>query len=141
MLHNSSQKTRPHSPADRRGMVLIVLLVCLAIAAALILATVRIALVSHRATQTAAWKTQARLLVESGAERAAAKIAADPAYAGETWKIAAAELGGEEAGVVRIEVQTPAEQPKRRTVKIEADFPDDEVHRARQAKEIAVELP
>ena len=74
-------------------MVLIVLLVCLAVAAALIVGTVRIALVSHQATQTASWKAQARWLVESGVERAAAKLAADPAYAGETWNIPAAELG------------------------------------------------
>jgi Tfp pilus assembly protein PilV len=139
--YSLSTNYRMRSPRHRRGMVLIVLLVCLAVAAALILSAGRIALVSHQATQTAQWKTQSRWLVESGMERAAAKLAADPAYAGETWNIPAAELGTEDNGVVRIEVKPVDGQPSRRAVRIEADFPDDPVHRTRQEKEIVIEIP
>ena len=126
---------------NRRGMVLIVFLVCLAVAAALIAGAARIALTSHQATQTASWSVQARLLAESGVERAAAKLAADAAYTGESWTIPAAEFGGQEGGIVRIQVQPAADQPRRRTLKIEAEFPDDPVHYARQEKEIALDLP
>jgi type II secretory pathway component PulK len=126
-------------------MVLIVFLACLAVAAALIAGTARIALVSHQAAQTASWNAQARWLAESGAERAAAKLAADAAYAGETWTIPAVEFGGQEGdqegGIVRIQIQPAADQPQRRTLKIEADFPDDPVHYARQQKEIVLDLP
>ena len=122
-------------------MVLIVLLVCLAVAATLIVGAVRIALTSHRATQTASWNVQARWLAESGLERAAAKLAAAAAYPGETWTIPAEELGAEESGVVRIEVQPIPEQEKHYKIKIEADFPDDPLHYARQEKEVVIEIP
>jgi hypothetical protein len=124
-----------------RGFVLIVFLVCLAIAAALIVGTARIAITSHKAAQTAAWSVQARWLAESGVERAAAKLAADAAYPGETWTVPAADLGGQEGGVVRIEVKTPAGMEKRRTIRVEADFPEDPVYYARQEKEIVLEMP
>jgi type II secretory pathway component PulK len=122
-------------------MVIIVFLVCLAVAAAMIAATARIALTAHRATQTASWNEQARLLAESGVERAAAKLAADAAYAGETWTIPAAELGGQDGGVVRIQVKPAADNEKRRTLSIQADFPEDPVNYARQEKEINLDLP
>jgi hypothetical protein len=129
-------------PARRpRGMVLIVFLACLAVAMALIVGTAKIAVTSHQATQTASWKVQAQWLAESGAERAAAKLAADAAYAGEDWAIPAAELGGQEGGEVRIRVKPVAGEEKRRTIRIEADFPDDPLHYARQEKEITVEIP
>jgi Tfp pilus assembly protein PilV len=146
MQHPShSTDSRNRSTGNRRGMVLIILLVCLAVAVMLIAGAVKIALTSHKATQTASWSVQARWLAESAAERAAAKLVADPAYAGETWKIPAEEFGGQkdgsEGGTVRIEVKPLSGQEKRRTIKIEADFPDDPVHFARQQKEILVDLP
>ena len=136
-----SGKKRMRNMRNPRGMVLIMFLVCLAIAAAMIAGAARIAITSHQATQTASWNEEARQLAESGVERAAAKLAADAAYAGETWNIPAAELGGQEAGVVRIEVKPAAGEEKRRTAKVEADFPDDPVHYARQQKEIIVDMP
>ncbi|MCC6125244.1 MAG: hypothetical protein IT426_09800 [Pirellulales bacterium] len=130
---------RTQSARRPRGFVLIVFLVCLAVAAALIVGTARIALTSHKAAQTAAWSVQARWLAESGVERAAAKLAADAAYAGETWTVSAAELGGQEGGAVRIEVKLVAGEEKRRTIRVEADFPEDPLHYARQEKEIVWE--
>jgi type II secretory pathway component PulK len=124
-----------------RGAVLVICLVCLALAAVMMIASAKIALTSHRAAQTASWTTQANWLAESGVERAAAKLAADPKYAGETWNVPAAELGGEENGVVRIQVEDLTGEENRRTVKVEADFPDDPVHYARRQKEIIVDLP
>jgi Tfp pilus assembly protein PilV len=141
IISSLSKHHRSRTIGNPHGMVLIVLLVCLAVAAALIAGAAKIAITSHRATQAASWNVQARWLAESGAERAAAKLAADAAYTGETWTIPAAELDGQDGGIVRIEVKPVAEREKRRTVKIEADFPTDPVHFARQEKEIIVDLP
>jgi Tfp pilus assembly protein PilX len=135
------QRHRTRSIRNPRGMVLIVLLVCLAVAAALIAGAAKIAITSHRTTQVVSWNAQARWLVESAAERAAAKLSADTAYSGETWNIPAAELDGQDGGTVRIEVKPFGEGEKRRTIRIEADFPADPVHFARQEKEIVIDLP
>jgi len=124
-----------------RGAILILVLVCLAIASALLIAGVKLAFSSRQFTQLCGWKLQAEWLAESGAQRATAQLAADPNnYRGETWKIPAEELSGAEIGVVRIEVKPPGDQPRRREVSIEADFPDDPVNRARYSKEFVVEI-
>jgi Tfp pilus assembly protein PilV len=136
-----SGNRRMRSTRNARGMVLMVFLVCLAVAAALMIGAARMAMTSHQATQTASWNVQAQWLAESGGERAAAKLAADAAYAGETWALPAAELGGQDGGVVRIQVKPIAGEEKRREVKIEADFPDDPLHYARQEKAIVLDLP
>jgi len=141
MKRTKNNNMPSYPPPNRRGMVLMVFLVCLAVAAALIVGTARIAMTAHKATQTASWSVQSRLLAESAVERAAAKLAADPAYTSETWTVPAADFGGEDGGVARIDVKRVAGQDKRRTVKVEADFPDDPVNYARQQKEIIVDLP
>jgi Tfp pilus assembly protein PilV len=136
-----SNKVRARKKRPSRGFVLIMFLVCLAVAAALIAGTAKIAISSHRATQNASCSAQARWLAESGVERAAASLAIDAEYKGETWNIPASEIGGPDAGVVRIKVLPVADQPTRRTIEVEADFPDDPVYCSRQTKEIILDLP
>jgi Tfp pilus assembly protein PilX len=124
----------------RRGVVLILVLACLAIASVLLLTGIKLALSSHRVQRTFGWSVQARLLAESGLERAAAQLAADPDYKGETWKISAKDLSGDEAGTVKIEVKPVPENDNRRLVKVEADFPDDPLDSVRYSKELTMEV-
>jgi Tfp pilus assembly protein PilX len=125
----------------RRGVVLILILACLAIASVLLMAGVKLALANHRFTRTFGWNVQAQCLAESGLERAAAQLAADADYSGETWKIPADIFDGENAGLVKIEVKSVADQNKSRLIKVQADFPDDPENRVRYSKEIILELP
>jgi len=127
--------------ADRRGAILILVLVCLAVATALIVGAVRLAAVSHRAAKTEGWNLQAAWLAESGLERAAARLAANPGYQGETWNVPRAHLDGRHGGTVVIEVLRPdADQPRRRSVRIRADFPDDPDFRVRHSKQVLMNL-
>ena len=82
---------------------------------------------------------QASWLAEAGVERAAARLAADPKYAGETWIISAKELAADDDAVVRIQVETIAGQPERRSVRVEADYADAPEYRCRQVKQIVVD--
>ena len=61
-------------------------------------------------------------------------------YSGETWNISAKDLGGDDAGTVKIEIKPVAEHDNSRLVKVEADFPDDPVDRVRYSKELTLEL-
>jgi Tfp pilus assembly protein PilX len=130
-----------HVRHKRRGMILILILACLAIAAALLIVGVKLALSNHRFTRTFGWSIQAQCLAESGLERAAAQLAADADYSGETWKIPADNLGGADAGIVTIEVKPVTGQTNRRLVKVQSDFPDDPQDRVRYSKELTLELP
>ena len=131
---------REHVGAARRSAVLIVVLVCLAIAAAMGVVLVKLAATGRQSMQAQGWRMQAQWLAESGLERAAARLAADPKYSNETWTIAAEELGGDAGGVVRIRAEAVADQPNRRLVSVEADYPDDPQHRVRCNKQIVVDV-
>jgi len=124
---------------NRRGAVLIVVLVCLAAAGALFAVLARQALQERRSTERLLWNAQAAWLAEAGAERAAARLAVDPAYAGETWNLSPADLAGADGGAVRIRVEKVAGNPNRRKVRVEADYPDDPTHRVREIKEIFID--
>jgi hypothetical protein len=98
--------------------------------------------VGHRAAQSRLWTAQAQWLAEAALERAAARLKASPDYKGETWTIAAEELDGRHAGVVRIEVKPAGDDDAAapRKVRVEADFPDHPTHRARAGKEIEIRV-
>ena len=125
---------------NRRGAILIVVLVCMAVAAVLFVVLARQAATEHHVTQSRQWAVQAQWLAEAGVERAAARLAANADYTGETWNISPDELAGHNAAVVRIRAETIAGDSDRRIVHVEADYPDDPQHRSRQIKQISVDV-
>jgi len=124
----------------RRGIVLLVILVCLAVASAIFVVLAKQAAAERRALQTHHWGVQAQWLAEAGVERAVARLAANAGYVGETWNVPAEELAGRHGAVVRIRAETPADQPDRRVIRVEADYPDDPQHRCRQVKQITADV-
>lgn len=96
--------TRPRSP--RRGGALIIALVLLTVASLLGVVVVRSVIAHARQLQRTPWRLQAEALVEAGLNRAAAQLATSPDYAGETWRIPAADLGDRFAARVDIRRDT-----------------------------------
>jgi type II secretory pathway component PulK len=135
--------TNNHLPAGettrRRGAILIAVLTCLMVAAALFVLVVRQVGNERQAIDAEYRGLQAAWLAEAGVERAAARLAAQADYAGETWAIPAAELAADECAVVRIVVKPIAGQPEQRSVNVEADYPDMSNHRCRQLKQVVVD--
>ena len=140
---------------NRRGAILVLAIVCVAITMSIMALLVRFALMHHAAQKNQQRAAQANWLVESALDRAAARLAIDPSYTGETWKIPAAEFFASEqasapappgkAALVRIEVKPVAARPlanspDQRTIHVAADYPDDPQHRARRGKQITVTL-
>lgn len=123
---------------SRRGAILLVILVCFALAAAMFVVLARLAVTARRVAETQQWAVQAQWLAEAGLDRAAARLQQQADYSGETWKISASELGGAHAAVVKIRVDGVADLAAHR-VFVEADYPDDPVHRSRCTKEIVME--
>lgn len=124
----------------RRGLVLLVILVCLTVASVVCVVLVEQVAVARRALNAHHWGLQAQWLAEAGVERAAARLAANADYAGETWNIPAGELAGGQGGVVRIQTETLADQPDRRLIRVEADYPDDPQHRCRKGKQVVADV-
>lgn len=123
----------------RRGAALLIVLLCLVLLTVIGGALLRLVLLERKLLDSRERDCQSRWLVEAGLERATARLAAAPDYQGETWSLPAEELGGQEPGVVRIEVAAAPDRPGRRKIMVQADYPRDERRRARTSKQIEVE--
>jgi Tfp pilus assembly protein PilV len=117
---------------------MLVVLVCIVLVSMVTLSLIKITLAQRSQSQRELWRMQSSWLVESGIERAAAKIAIDGGYAGETWSVAADELGGGRAGEVRIVVQPMDGRDDARQVRVEAVFPAGTDQRAKSSKQVIV---
>ena len=103
----SNRVTQLENP--RRGATLFVTLVVLAIivSVSLLMARSFVALQAERRWQQR--RVQAEYLAQAGLERAAARLAASPAYEGEVWKIASEPTGLQhpaEVGITLVEVES-----------------------------------
>ncbi len=81
-------------PVSRGGVILAAALTALFVVSLLGLALVQLVLIHHRQEQIEAQRQQCFWLAESGVQRALARLAKSPDYAGETWTIPSATLTG-----------------------------------------------
>ncbi len=88
--NRSSARLEPRR--QRRGTVLVVVLVVLVLLTAILGSSVRTGLAGRELLSLQERVRQAEWLAESGLNRAAARLADDPDYEGETWMVPAVEL-------------------------------------------------
>jgi hypothetical protein len=124
----------------RRGMVAVAIVAILIVLVILSGSLLRVIWLRHADLRASERRLQAEWLAESGLDRAAAKLALDPGYKGETWAIAASDLGGRDEATVKIVVSSVPGKPDRRAVRVAADYPVDEPRRHRQSRELMVDL-
>ncbi|NOX54339.1 MAG: hypothetical protein GXP27_07825 [Planctomycetes bacterium] len=136
-------RTKPESSAaSRRGVALLVAMICVALVSAVAASLLRCALVQFQQTRARQRQLQTIWLVESGANRAAARLAADPNYKGETWKPMPLGYSPESMNAtVTITVRTADGKPEWRSVEVLAIHPVDRKHRSRVRKTFQVRLP
>jgi hypothetical protein len=125
----------------RRGAVLIMALVCLALIAALGGTLLRWAAIEHKLLRSQERASQAHWLAEAGLERAAANLSRDAGYKGETWDVAAADLPSGEAARVRMNVTPVAGEDGRRSIEVDVEYPLDAAIVTRVHKEIVLQAP
>lgn len=124
----------------RRGLISVVVLATLLILGILGVALLRVALARRAEVGAEERKLQALWLVESGLDRAAARLQASADYEGETWEIPAPDLGGRGVGRVAIRVEPVEDQPLRRNVHVRAEYPEGSPSRATRSRAIVIEL-
>jgi type II secretory pathway component PulK len=123
----------------RRGAVLVVVAVCLALAGVMLLSVTRQAAITHRGLQSVERRLQAEWLAEAGLERAVVRLAAEAKYRGETWLVPASTLDGQHDAEVRIQVLPVAGRADRSAIRLEADYPRDAELRCRCGKQVEVD--
>ena len=126
---------RPYGAGPRRGAFTVVVLICLLVAGMLLAALLKLALLQSRQAGYEQARLQAAWLAVSGLDRAAARLALEPGYTGETWEIEPARLGGPAAATVNIRVEKAETETHRRTVVVEAVYPAEGPHRARLTRQ------
>jgi hypothetical protein len=125
----------------RHGFVFLAVIAAVGLAAVVAVSLVKLAVFDQAALETEAWQLQSRWLAESALDRAAARLAADPKYRGETWHVSADDWKKLDGGEARIEVRPAADRPGRYLVRAVADYPDDPLHHARETRELVVDVP
>lgn len=107
MTHDHVKRGRFHR--SRRGLALLAVLAALAIVMTVTGLWVRSVLDLRRRQRSVEERGQAVQLAESGLRRAAAQLARDRKYEGETWVAPADELGASYNAVVQIRVVPAAD--------------------------------
>jgi hypothetical protein len=72
---------------DRRGSILVCVLVCLGIASAIVIVSVRSSLQARRQMRQELQLEQTRWLLEAGLVHAVTQLRNQPTYQGETWQV------------------------------------------------------
>ena len=124
----------------RRGLALVPALVCLLLVTMLCAGMLRLSRTRRGVARDEERRVQAEWLAESGAARASARLSADGGYRGETWEIPARDLGETAAGRVTIVVKTVEKSPGLRRVRVESEYPSGVSHRAKQSKDLILDL-
>jgi autonomous glycyl radical cofactor GrcA len=124
----------------RPGLVAVMLITVIFVLILLGGGLLRVAWMRHSGLKAAERRLQAEWLAESALDRASARLATSPDYAGETWAVAASEIGGLDDASVTIEVKPVSGQATRRAVHVRADYPRDAVRRARHSRELTIEI-
>ncbi len=127
---------RTTAATRRRGLTSVAVLVCLIIITMISGAVLRVGLACRDEIRAQERSLQAEWLAEAGIQRALARLAADPAYTGETWDISARELDSADAALVTITIGPAPGEPKRRHIRAQADYPRDPPRRARYTKSL-----
>lgn len=113
-------------------------MVALALASAIGLAVLKTTSAQHRQARFEQFRAQSTWLAEAGVERAAARLARDAAYGGETWNVEAERLDGRHAGRVVVEVAADPQGESIRRIVVVADFPAGAEQRSRTRKSIEI---
>jgi len=124
----------------RRGAILVAMMVCIVLISLILGALLKLSVAHRRQGLREQERIQARWLAESGVERAANRLSADSDYAGETWEIAAENLGNAGPARVEIQVKTDEGRPDQRVVTAVAVFPADRARFAKRTKQLVIQL-
>ena len=131
---------RAHAASSRRGIAAIIVIAVLAMTMAFAGVWARRIVMERRAARRAEEQQQARWLAEAGVRRAAARLSADPAYAGETWLIAAAEIDRPSPAEIEIVVEPGDSVTVPATLVAKASYPRDKP-RVRSTKTVKFRPP
>jgi len=131
----------PASRGRRRGYMLLAAMICLLLVSLVSTSLLRTALLQYKQVRNQELEAQALWLAEAGIERAAARLARDPNYAGETWQITLSPADKPMPASVTIAVVAKTATQPAQHVTVVAVYPTDRAQRAQVTKTVTVARP
>jgi len=136
------------SAFPRRGLTAVAVLVCLVVVTLISGVILKVGLAHRNQVRAQERQIQAEWLAQAGLDRALFRLAESAGYTGESWLIAGTDLGlagpvgpgSGPAARVQIAIEKASDSPRRRLIKVQADFPPDSPHRVRHSLQLQVEL-
>jgi hypothetical protein len=125
---------------DRRAVLVLSVLASLALVMLLAGSWLRVIAIQKRQLAAQQQRLQAEYLAEAALARAAAHLAANPDYAGETISPTAESLASAAGAKVTIRVRALDADPRARAVAVSAEFPAGGHDRAVRSKEQTIHL-
>lgn len=122
----------------RRGAVLLIALIAILLASTIGVTIARTALIHRRQIEREETRMQADWLAEAGLNRAVARLNSDANYTGETWTVAAGDLGGEKNGTVVVTVGPAEDRKDLKSVRVEALYPNTGTYGAKSKRQMLV---
>jgi type II secretory pathway component PulK len=130
------------SNTRKRGSGLVIALVTLLVVTSIMGSIMHALLTELRQTRQTAIEVQAQWLADAGVERAAARLAANPSYERETWKVDLPDSSSvpESHGVVEVKIERGVSE-KTAQIIVHANYPDESRRRVSAERIVSVSLP
>lgn len=125
---------------NRRGTVLVIFMVSLAMLSLTAAAMLRVTLLQRSMVQSNELRIQSEWLFQSAVARAASELKSNAEYAGEEWKMTAQSLGQTSGAVANISVDTVDGKTNERRVEITVLYPPDDAQRATVTRTVSISL-
>lgn len=125
----------------RRGLTTVAVLALLVVVGIIAASLVSMSAAYHARGRAHERALQSEALADAGVDRAFARLASDPAYAGERWEISAATLGlpaGDGAGPAAVVTIALENEGGARSIRVQADHPVDPKRRVRSSRRITL---
>ncbi len=121
MISCKTERLRSGLTRRPRGLVSVTMLIGLIILGIVAASLLKVALGRRGLAHTEEAQRQAELVLEAGIDRATARLAANPQYAGEVWSIPVTELGRGSAEVT-IQLEPMPDPAAGRRLLVRADY-------------------
>lgn len=123
---------------QRKGTVLVVFMLSLAMLSMTALAMVRVTLLQRDMVRSNELLVQSEWLFQSAVVRASSQLQASEDYDGEEWRIEARMIGQTFDALTQISVEQTDDQTKRRRVTITVMYPPDDARRVMVSRSVMI---
>lgn len=125
---------------NRKGTVLVIFMVSLAMLSMTAAAMLRVTLLQRSMVRNNELRIQSEWLFQSAVVRASSQLKSNAEYSGEEWNIAAESLGQTSNAVAKISIETVEGKTNERQASITVIYPPDDTERATVSRSVTISL-